>query len=282
MPRGPRIDTLRLHHHVWHRGVGKRAIFLDDDDRRNFVARFRRLSEECGIRCYAWVLMENHFHLVLQTTFTRLREFMARLLTGHARYFNERHGHVGHVFQNRYGSRVILDDADLAGVVVYALRNPREANLVASVATALEYEWSNLPALLGARPPHAFECAGATLALFGSDAASARKELVARIERGVDEPARSEERAEATAVPALSEPLSARLAAIVEQACAHYRITECELRSRLRTDLAVNARSWVTRRAVKAGLSRQQVAAALGRTESGICRLLRRPEAQGS
>ena len=54
---------------------------------------------------------------------------MHRLTTGYARYFNERHGHVGHVFQNRYGSRLLEGDEDLATVVVYIARNPLEAGL---------------------------------------------------------------------------------------------------------------------------------------------------------
>jgi REP element-mobilizing transposase RayT len=275
MPRGPRIDTLRLYQHVWHRGVGTRTIFLDDEDRRNFVARLQRLAEECGIRCFAWVLMGNHFHLVVQTTTTRLREFMARLLTGHARYFNERHGHVGHLFQNRYGSRVVLDDADLAGVVVYALRNPREAGLVASSGTDEDYEWSNLSALMGRRRPHAFECAGATLLLFGNEVASAREELSARLRRGEGAVADREGDIAATTVT-LPADIVARFAPIAAMVCAQFRITESELRSGVRTDLAVSARARAARRAVVAGLSRQQIAAALGMSESGVCRLLRR------
>jgi REP element-mobilizing transposase RayT len=191
MPRGPRVDAPGLAHHVWHRGVGRQLVFLDSADCENFVERLQRLAHECGIRCFAWALMGNHFHLVIQVAEMSLATFMARLMTGYARYFNDRHGRVGHVFQNRYGSRAIEDDADLASVVVYVNRNPLEAGLVRSAHDLAHFPWASYGALVAARRPLPFERTAAALSLFGRDVASARAELEARVARG--EPPRTVE-----------------------------------------------------------------------------------------
>lgn len=281
MPRGPRIDAPGLVHHVWHRGVGKRPIFLDSADCESFVERVRRLTRECGIRCFAWVLMGNHFHLVLQTSETLLATFMARLMTGYARYFNERHGHVGHVLQNRYGSRVIEDDVGLATVVVYVNRNPLEAGLVRTTRELSQFPWASFGALVGGRRPLPFESAAATLALFGRDAASARAELEARVARG--EPLRVAEPPErpihASTLPA---DRAIRFAAIVRDACAPRGLPSEELRGGSRRPAVVDARAIAARRARAAGFTRREISVELAISESALCRLLRRsagPEA---
>ncbi len=95
MPRTARRDWPGAFHHVWSRGIERRSIFVDDVDRRFFVDQLERLVLECGIHCYAWVLMPNHLHLALQVGLGRLSEFMARLGTLYAVYFNRRHHRVG-------------------------------------------------------------------------------------------------------------------------------------------------------------------------------------------
>ncbi|MBW1688614.1 MAG: transposase, partial [Deltaproteobacteria bacterium] len=124
MPRGPRIDAAGAAQHVIVRGIEGRRIFRDDADREDFVERLERLLPELGFLCYAWAFVPNHAHLVLQTGPVPLSRLMARLLTGYARRFNERHERSGHLFQNRFRSRVIEDDSDLLGVVLYVHRNP--------------------------------------------------------------------------------------------------------------------------------------------------------------
>jgi len=91
VPRGPRLDAPGVAHHVMIRGIEKRRIFLSDDDRSDFVERLGRLLPEEMWRCFAWALMPNHVHLVLQGTTGRLSRLMARLNTGYAKGFNQRH-----------------------------------------------------------------------------------------------------------------------------------------------------------------------------------------------
>ena len=107
MPRGPRIDFPGAVHHVYARGIEKRDIFLDDLDRRSFLGRVGTNLPKWNVRCSAWALMPNHFHLLLQSDRGLLPSFMHCLLTGYSKCFNERHSRVGHLFQNRYKSPMV-------------------------------------------------------------------------------------------------------------------------------------------------------------------------------
>ena len=111
MPRGPRIDFPGAVHHVYARGIEKRDIYLDDFDRDNFLGRVGVNLAKWDVRCSAWTLMPNHFHLLIQSDRGCLPSFMHCLLTGYSRYFNQRHNRVGHLFQNRYKSPIVSNMA---------------------------------------------------------------------------------------------------------------------------------------------------------------------------
>lgn len=98
MPRGPRVDFPGAVHHVYARGIEKRPIYLDDVDRKSFLDRIGNNLPKWGMRCLAWSLMPNHFHLLLQSDKGCLPSFMHCLLTGYSIRFNERHQRVGHLF----------------------------------------------------------------------------------------------------------------------------------------------------------------------------------------
>jgi REP element-mobilizing transposase RayT len=102
MPKKARIDAPGALHHVITRGIEKRDIFKDDDDRNNFLERLETIVDESCTLCYAWALLPNHSHLLFKTGLIPIATVMRRLLTGYAVTFNRRHGHL---FQNRYKSR---------------------------------------------------------------------------------------------------------------------------------------------------------------------------------
>jgi len=177
MARVARVVGGGVAQHVMVRGIERRRIFRDDLDRRDFVARLDRILPEEGWSCFAWALMPNHVHLVMQGSGRNLSRVMARLGTGYARGFNARHGRSGHLFQNRFKSRVVVDDADLLAVVVYTHRNPLEGRLVPSVRALESYPWCGHPALVGRRPGHPFEAVSACLGLLADDPSIARGRL---------------------------------------------------------------------------------------------------------
>lgn len=149
MPRHARIDIPGLLQHVIVRGIEKRPIFLDDQDRENFLSRLRTLLTDSETNCYAWVLLDNHFHLLLQSKQRPLAEVMRRLLTGYAVVFNLRHQRAGHLFQNRYKSIVCDKDSYLLELVRYIHLNPVRAGTVADLAALAAYRWCGHGELLG-------------------------------------------------------------------------------------------------------------------------------------
>jgi len=153
MPRGPRIDIPGTIHHVYARGIEKRDIFLDDVDRDSFLHRVGTNLSKWGMKCPAWSLMPNHFHLLLQSDMGCLPSFMRCLLTGYSKYFNERHHRVGHLFQNRYKSPIVDREKYFFDVVKYIHLNPLRAKIVRSIAELEEYPWSGHRKIVNGGPP---------------------------------------------------------------------------------------------------------------------------------
>lgn len=151
MPRLARLDITGLLQHVIVRGIERRDIFNDDHDRQLFVKRLLALLSETGVRCYAWALLSNHFHLLLMPTSTPLSNFMRRLLTGYAVSFNRLNKRSGYLFQNRYKSIVCEQEPYLLELVRYIHLNPLRAGIVASLEELDQYPWSGHAVLIGNR-----------------------------------------------------------------------------------------------------------------------------------
>jgi len=149
MPRQARLDAPGALHHVMIRGIGGANIFCDDEDRRNLLSRIGKLVGGTGTRILAWVVMDNHVHLLLFSGQRGISRFMRRLLSGYAVWFNRRHQRSGHLFQNRYKSILCEEDQYLLELVRYIHLNPLRASVVKSVAELDHYEWSGHGVLVG-------------------------------------------------------------------------------------------------------------------------------------
>jgi putative transposase len=104
MPRLARLDAPGVLHRVMGRSIEKNNIFINNEDRNDFIRRLSTLVYEAAIDIYAWALIPNHFHLLLKTKNRPLSSSMRKLLTGYVVNFNRRHKRYGHLFQNRYKS----------------------------------------------------------------------------------------------------------------------------------------------------------------------------------
>jgi REP element-mobilizing transposase RayT len=153
MPRGPRVDFPGAVHHVYARGIEKRPIYLDDVDRKSFLDRIGKNLPKWGMRCLAWSLMPNHFHLLLQSDKGYLSSFMHCLLTGYSMRFNGRHQRVGHLFQNRYKSPVVCKEGYFRDVVRYIHLNPVRSKIVRSIPGLEEYPWTGHRHIIRGGPP---------------------------------------------------------------------------------------------------------------------------------
>lgn len=102
MARPLRIEYPGAYYHVTSRGNERKAIFRDDRDRSRFLELLGLDVEQLHLRLHAYVLMENHYHLLVETSKGRLNQALRYLNGVYTHYFNRRHGRVGHLFQGRY------------------------------------------------------------------------------------------------------------------------------------------------------------------------------------
>ena len=131
--------------HVTQRGLGRRALFEDDVDKRRYLDTLKRMMGEYDASILAWTLMTNHVHLLMKTTPATLSRFMQRVGISYAQYFNGRHGHVGKVFQNRFSSQPIETSDHLLATIRYIHRNAERAQ----IASTPDYLWSSYREIAG-------------------------------------------------------------------------------------------------------------------------------------
>lgn len=140
MPRQPRQLAETGIYHVMLRGVNRDAVFLEDADYARFLLALGRTRDLSGCVVLAYCLMVNHVHLILRTGEEPIGQVVKRLGIRYARWFNDKYGRVGHLFQDRFLSIPVETDAHLVTLVRYVWNNPVEAGLV---ARPWQYAWSS-------------------------------------------------------------------------------------------------------------------------------------------
>lgn len=186
MPRKARIDAPGAVHHIIARGIEGRKIFLDDEDRSDFVKRLSYLIPETQTPCYAWALIPNHFHLLLKTGAVPLATVMRRLLTGYAVGFNRRYDRKGYLFQNRYKSILCEEDVYLKELVRYIHLNPLRAKVVVDFKALDKYRFSGHSYLIG-NYKNGWQSLDGVLALFSDRLSIARRRYRLYLKKGVDQ-----------------------------------------------------------------------------------------------
>jgi len=146
MPRHPRIHAPGLLYHLMARGNNGQRVFLGRGDYEAFLKAVQTTRERHPFFLYAYVLMPNHFHLLVEVGEVPTSRLMQALLTSYARWFNRAHGRRGHVFQGRYKAVVCDRDSYLLELVRYIHLNPVRAGLVKSPGA---WKWSGHNEYLG-------------------------------------------------------------------------------------------------------------------------------------
>ena len=139
MARKARQCSYSGFYHVMIRGIGKQILFENYWDYVRFIKTLRRYLEEETVTLYAYCLMENHVHLLVGDPDRQLHQFMKKLEVSYAFYFNHKYGRVGNLFQDRFKSEPVEDEAYYLTVLRYILQNPAKAG----VDAAEHYRWSS-------------------------------------------------------------------------------------------------------------------------------------------
>ena len=151
MPRKPRIEYAGAVYHVMCRGDRREKVFCDDLDNKVFVETLTEACGRCGWMVHAYVLMKNHYHMLLETPEANLVAGMQWLQGTYTTRFNVRHGECGHLFQGRYKALPVSGEGNyFSAVAGYIHLNPARIKDYDFRRSRIErYKWSSLPAYLG-------------------------------------------------------------------------------------------------------------------------------------
>ncbi len=136
MPRLPRVE-LAGYHHILNRGVEKRRVFLDEEDFETFLDLLCLNTTLYEVTLHSYCLMSNHYHLLVETSQENLSKFMRAINSQYASYFNKKRKRVGHLWQGRYKSWYVTEDAYLYTLVKYIEFNPIKAKMTQEVGMYL-------------------------------------------------------------------------------------------------------------------------------------------------
>lgn len=164
------------------RGNERRKIVGDDSDRWMFVRLLGEMVEENKVVCHAWVLMDNHYHLMLETPAANLSLAMKHLNAVYTQRFNKKHDRTGHLFQGRFKSLVVEKNSYLMELSRYVVLNPVRAKMVKHPK---DWKWSSYRATAGLGKPETWLEVDWILGQFGKERKKAREAYRQFVEEGM-------------------------------------------------------------------------------------------------
>ncbi len=193
MARPLRIQYPGAYYHVMNRGNRREDIFVTEQDREVFLDALADSCETYHIKLISYVLMSNHFHLLVQTQQANLSEFMRHFLVSYTVRFNRRNGRSGHVFQGRFKSLLVDEDEYLLPLSRYIHLNPIRTRLFKTAEFEEKYEylkkypWSSFPGYgyLRKRKKH-IDYDWFLSTYFGEDTAKGRRQFREYVMHAID------------------------------------------------------------------------------------------------
>lgn len=140
MPRNPREKSETGVYHIIVRGINQQDIFHYEDDYYKYLGGVQRIGLESGITVLGYCLMTNHVHLLINENNMDVSVYMKRIGVSYANWYNWKYERSGHVFQDRFKSECVENDAYLLTVIRYIHMNPVKAGIVNNPE---EYPWSS-------------------------------------------------------------------------------------------------------------------------------------------
>lgn len=166
MSRPLRIEYPGAIYHITSRGNARCAIFENDEDRRTFLKILGDVVDRYNWVCYTYCLMDNHYHLLIETPDGNLSKGMRQLNGIYTQKFNWHHGRVGHIFQGRFKAILVDRDSYLLELCRYVVLNPVRAGITANPDA---YPWSSYRAIAGLYKGPSFLDRDWILAQFGKE-----------------------------------------------------------------------------------------------------------------
>lgn len=186
MSRPLRLEFPNALYHITSRGDRREDIYEDDIDRKQFLVVFASVIDQFNWVCYAYCLMSNHYHLLVQTPDGNLSKGMRQLNGVYTQAYNRRHKVTGHLFEGRYKSILVDEDAYLLELSRYIVLNPVKAHMVDQVGT---WNWSSYRAMTSETQAPPWLSSDYVLLQFGTNRKTAIKRYKAFVKAGlVNEP----------------------------------------------------------------------------------------------
>jgi len=146
MGRPIRIEFEGALYHITSRGNARQDIYNNKVDRISFLELLAQCVDRYQWRCHAYCLMDNHYHLLIETRLPNLSIGMRHINGSYTQLYNRQHKRVGHLFQGRYKAILVQKESYLLEVSRYIVLNPVRAGMVRS---AREWPWSSYRAIAG-------------------------------------------------------------------------------------------------------------------------------------
>lgn len=174
MPRMARQKTFDAIFHVMCRSISELDLFKDDEDKKKYLSLIKKYQKMYEFMVYGYGLMTNHVHLIIDVNGADISKIMHDINFAYAQYYNGKHKRHGHLFQDRFRSKMVRSDVYLYALSAYVHNNPTDIKGYEN--SPEEYEFSSLSVYLGLRKdPYKLISDAFVLSLFGNNPKTARE-----------------------------------------------------------------------------------------------------------
>jgi len=185
MTRPLRLELAGGLYHVTSRGDRRELIYDTDKDRDKWLEILGNVCTRYNWRCHAYCLMDNHYHIVIETAEANLSKGMRQLNGVYTQYYNREHERVGHVFQGRYKGILVERDEYLLELSRYVVLNPIRAKMVKNIS---DWKWSSYHAAIGSRDGQAWLEVNWVLGQFSNERKPAIERYINFVREGIGLP----------------------------------------------------------------------------------------------
>ncbi|MCG2725929.1 MAG: transposase [Elusimicrobia bacterium] len=183
MARSLRIEYSGAIYHITSRGNAYKNIFNNDSDRELFLETLYAVIKRYNWLCHSYCLMDNHYHLLIETPDANLSVGMRQLNGVYTQKYNKRHKKCGHIFQGRFKAILVEKDNYILAVSRYIVFNPVRAGMVKDIKN---WKWSSYPAMVGLEEAPEYLSVNWLLGQFGNNRTAAQRLYKQFVQEGIN------------------------------------------------------------------------------------------------